>query len=274
MKTQELFNIEGMRIAITGGGGVLCGGVAEFLAGQGAAVAVLDLNKEAADAVAKRITDSGGKAVGIEASVLDRASMEAACGACADALGGVDCLINGAGGNHPAATTGPDKPFFDLPLDAFGKVMDLNILGTVLPSMVFGRAMAERKQGVILNVASMNAFKPLTRIPAYSAAKAAVKNFTEWLAVHVAQEYAPEIRVNAIAPGFMLTHQNRFLLTDEKTGHLTPRGQSIIDHTPMGRFGSAEDLYGAALWLISPASGFITGITVPIDGGYSAFGGV
>ena len=193
---------------------------------------------------------------------------------CVTELGRVDCINNGAGGNHPSATTGPDKKFFDLPLDAFRKVMDLNILGTILPSMVFGRAMAERKEGVILNIASMNAFRPLTRIAAYSAAKAGVKNFTEWLAVHMAQEYSPGIRVNGIAPGFLLTHQNRFLLTDEKTGQLTPRGQSIIGHTPMGRFGNADDLYGTVTWLLSPASKFVTGITVPVDGGFSAFSGV
>ena len=152
--------------------------------------------------------------------------------------------------------------------------MNLNILGTILPSMVFGRVMAERGEGIILNVASMNAFKPLTKIPAYSAAKSGVKNFTEWLAVHMAQEYSPKIRVNAIAPGFFLTNQNRFLLTDKDTGELTPRGKSIIGHTPMGRFGTDKDLYGTVTWLLSPASEFVTGVTIPIDGGYSAFGGV
>jgi NAD(P)-dependent dehydrogenase (short-subunit alcohol dehydrogenase family) len=153
-------------------------------------------------------------------------------------------------------------------------VMDLNIVGTVLPSMVFGKAMAERGQGVILNIASMNAFRPLTKIPAYSAAKSAVKNFTEWLAVHMAQEYGPTIRVNAVAPGFFLTNQNRFLLTDEKTGELTPRGQTIITHTPAGRFGAVEDLYGTIEWLISPAANFVTGVTIPVDGGFNAFSGV
>jgi NAD(P)-dependent dehydrogenase (short-subunit alcohol dehydrogenase family) len=186
----------------------------------------------------------------------------------------VDTLVNGAGGNHPDATTGPDRPFFDLPIEAFGKTLDLNILGTVLPCQVFGKPMAGKNSGVILNVASMNAYRPLTKIPAYSAAKSGVKNFTEWLAVHMCQEYSPGIRVNGIAPGFLLTKQNRFLLVDEKTGDMTPRGQSIINHTPMGRYGDADDLYGTVTWLLSDASKFITGITVPIDGGFSAFSGV
>jgi NAD(P)-dependent dehydrogenase (short-subunit alcohol dehydrogenase family) len=164
--------------------------------------------------------------------------------------------------------------FFDLPTDALRFVFDLNILGTVLPSQVFGKYMEEQQEGVILNISSMNALRPLTRIPAYSAAKAGVSNFTQWLAVHMAQEYSADIRVNAIAPGFFLTEQNRFLLTDEETGELTSRGQSIIDHTPMNRFGDPDDLLGAVLWLLSPASAFVTGAVVPIDGGFSAFSGV
>ncbi len=183
-------------------------------------------------------------------------------------------MINGAGGNKPDATTGEDLSFFDLPADAFRWVFDLNLLGTILPSQIIGRQMAEQKKGVILNVSSMNSFRPLTRIPAYSAAKAGVSNFTQWLAVHMAQEYSPGIRVNAIAPGFFLTDQNRFLLTDTETGNLTSRGQKIIDHTPMGRFGNPEDLDGTVLWLMSPASEFVTGIVVPVDGGFSAYSGV
>lgn len=189
-------------------------------------------------------------------------------------FGIVDILINAAGGNHPAATTKPDLSFFDLPLDALRHVGDLNLLGTILPCQVFARGMAERGDGVILNVSSMNAFRPLTRIPAYSAAKAAVNNFTQWLAVHMAQNYSPRIRVNAIAPGFFLTEQNRFLLTDKVTGQLTTRGQTILTHTPMNRFGTPEDLLGATLWLISPAASFVTGVVIPIDGGFSAFSGV
>ncbi|MBP7935516.1 MAG: SDR family oxidoreductase [Phycisphaerae bacterium] len=270
----DLFDLSGKSVAITGGGGVLCGGLAECLAERGMRVAVMDLKVEAAEAVVASIAQKGGKAIAVAANVLDRNSMEQTLAACLKAFGQVDVLINGAGGNHPMATTGPEKKFFDLPIEAFEKVMDLNIIGTVLPSMVFGRTMAERGEGTILNIASMNAFKPLTRIAAYSAAKSGVKNFTEWLAVHMAQEYSPKIRVNGIAPGFMLTHQNRFLLTDEKTGELTPRGQSIIAHTPMRRFGEAADLTGTVIWLLSDASKFVTGITVPVDGGFNAFAGV
>ena len=270
----SMFDLTGKVVAITGGGGVIGCGLAEHLAQAGAKVAVLDLAAEAAERVARKITDDGGSGLAVVADVLDRDSVEQARALCEARLGPVDVLINGAGGNHPGATTGPDKPFFDLPPDAFEKVMDLNILGTVIPSMVFGRAMADRGEGIILNIASMNAFKPLTKIPAYSAAKSGVKNFTEWLAVHMATEYSPKIRVNAIAPGFLLTNQNRFLLTDEKTGERTPRGQAIIDHTPMRRYGDPEDLYGTVTWLLSDGSAFITGITVPIDGGYNAFGGV
>lgn len=270
----DLFDLQGRTAAITGGGGVLCGSIAKHLAAAGMNVAVLDLKLEAAEQVAKDITDTGGKAVAVHANVLKRDSVEQALALCQDAFGHVDALINGAGGNHPDATTGPDKPFFDLPIEAFGKTLDLNILGTVLPCQVFGKPMIEKNSGVILNVSSMNAFRPLTKIPAYSAAKSGVKNFTEWLAVHMCQEYSPSIRVNAIAPGFLLTKQNRFLLVDEKTGDMTPRGRSIIDHTPMGRYGDSDDLYGTVTWLLSDAAKFITGITVPIDGGFSAFSGV
>jgi len=183
-------------------------------------------------------------------------------------------LINAAGGNSPKATTSANLSFFDLPEDALRFVFDLNIVGTILPCQVFGQKMAERGAGVILNISSMNAFRPLTRIPAYSAAKAGVSNFTQWLAVHMAQEYSPDIRVNAIAPGFFLTAQNRFLLIDEQTGELTPRGRTIVEHTPMGRFGDPEELLGTVLWLLSPASAFVNGVVVPVDGGFSAFSGV
>jgi NAD(P)-dependent dehydrogenase (short-subunit alcohol dehydrogenase family) len=182
--------------------------------------------------------------------------------------------VNGAGGNNPKATTSADLPFFDLPTDALRFVFDLNILGTILPSQIVAKQMAAQKEGVILNISSMNAMRPLTRIPAYSAAKAGVSNFTQWLAVHLAQEYSAKIRVNAIAPGFFLTDQNRFLLTDKESGELTPRGKTILQHTPMGRFGEPEDLVGAVLWLLSPASSFVSGVVLPIDGGFQAFSGV
>jgi NAD(P)-dependent dehydrogenase (short-subunit alcohol dehydrogenase family) len=205
--------------------------------------------------------------------VLDRGDLERAADETVKAFGRVDFLINGAGGNHPKATTSAEVPFFELPEDAVRFVFDLNFMGTFLASQVFGRVMAERKEGVILNIASMNALRPLTRIPAYSAAKAAVANFTQWLAVHMAQEYSPKIRVVSIAPGFFLTEQNRFLLLDER-GELTERGKKIIDHTPMGRFGAPEDLIGAVVWLLSPAASFVTGVVIPIDGGFSAYSGV
>jgi NAD(P)-dependent dehydrogenase (short-subunit alcohol dehydrogenase family) len=191
-----------------------------------------------------------------------------------DAFGRIDCLINGAGGNSPAATTRPDQTFFDLPESALRFVFDLNMLGTIFPCQVFGKQMAGQSEGIILNVSSMSAFRPLTRVLGYSAAKAGISNFTQWLAVHLAQEYSTNLRVNAIAPGFLVTDQNRNLLLDPATGDLTPRGRSIIDHTPMGRFGDPADLLGTVLWLLSPASAFVTGTVIPIDGGFAAFAGV
>ena len=190
------------------------------------------------------------------------------------AFGPVDILVNGAGGNNPLATTNDTRSFFDLSTEAINSVFSLNAIGTIQTCRAFGRGMAERKQGNIINITSMNALRPLTRIPAYSAAKAAVANFTQWLAVHMAQEYSPNIRVNAIAPGFFLTEQNRFLLTDVQSGELTERGQTIINHTPMARLGSPDDLVGTLLWFARPASAFVTGIVVPVDGGFSSFSGV
>jgi len=264
----------GQTVAITGGAGVLAGEMACALAWLGANVAILDRNVSHAPALLDRMGPHASRAEVIETDVLDPASLARALDAILGRFGRVDALINGAGGNHPKATAGANAPFFDLPPEALRWVFDLNLIGTILPSQVFGRAMAREGAGIILNVSSMNAFRPLTRIAAYSAAKAGVSNFTQWLAVHMAQEYSPRIRVNAIAPGFFLTDQNRFLLTDEKTGELTERGRAIISHTPMARFGKAEDLLGAVLWLLSPASAFVTGIIVPIDGGFSAFSGV
>jgi NAD(P)-dependent dehydrogenase (short-subunit alcohol dehydrogenase family) len=271
---KELFGLPGQVAAVTGGGGVLCGTMSRALGRIGARVAVLDLFEEAAQRVADEIVNEGGEAIAVQCDVLDRASLEAARDAVLARFGRLDILINGAGGNKKQATTSPDLPFFDLPADAVRWVFELNLLGTLLPSQVFGKLMAEQGEGCILNISSMSAFRPLTRIPAYSAAKAAVSNFTQWLAVHMAQEYSPNIRVNALAPGFFLTAQNRFLLTDEATGELTPRGRTIIEHTPLGRFGDPEDLLGTLLWLLSPASAFVTGIVVPVDGGFSAFSGV
>ncbi len=270
----NLFDLKGKMAVVTGGAGILCAGLCRELAVRGARVAVLDLNAAAAEKVAVEICAAGGDAVGVACNVLDKSSIEGAAQVVLSKFNRVDILINGAGGNKPQASTNPQQSFFDLPEDALRWVFDLNLMGTVLPSQVFGRIMADQKEGVILNITSMNAFRPLTRIPAYSAAKAGVSNFTQWLAVHMAQEYSPAIRVNAIAPGFFLTDQNRFLLTQETSGELTPRGESIIAHTPMNRFGTPDDLTGTIIWLLSPASAFVTGIVIPIDGGFSAFSGV
>lgn len=261
-------------IVITGGTGVLGGEMACALVGCGANVVVLDRNPNLPEELKKPMDAGPGKYMIVYGDVLVRESLESATAAIKDAFGDIDALINAAGGNHPDATTSADVSFFDLPDEALHFVVDLNIIGTILPSQVFGRMMAEKGEGVILNVSSMSAFTPLTRIPSYSAAKAGVSNFTQWLAVHMAQEYSPHIRVNAIAPGFFLTKQNRFLLTDEESGELTGRGKQIIDHTPMARFGIPEDLLGAVLWLLSPASAFVTGVILPIDGGFAAFSGV
>jgi len=271
---RKSYDFSGRTAVVTGGVGVLCSEMCRALAAAGAKVAVLDLNRDAADRLAEELCAAGADAVALGCNVLDRDSIETAAGQVLAKYQHVDILINGAGGNKPQATTSPDAPFFDLPADAMSWVFGLNLMGTILPSQVFGKIMAKQKNGVILNISSMNAFRPLTRIPAYSAAKAGVSNFTQWLAVHMAQEYSPEIRVNAIAPGFFLTEQNRFLLTVKGTGELTPRGKTILTHTPMGRFGAPEDLLGTVLWLVSPASAFVTGIVVPVDGGFSAFSGV
>ena len=271
---EQLFGLAGKVAVVTGGGGVLCGAMSRALGRLGVRVAVLDLFLDAAQKVVDEIAAEGGESLALRCDVLDKTSIEAAAQVVSAAWGRVDILLNGAGGNRKEATTTPELPFFDLPAEALQWVFNLNFLGTLLPSQVFGRLMAAQGEGVILNISSMNAFRPLTRIPAYSAAKAAVSNFTQWLAVYMAQEYSPRIRVNALAPGFFLTVQNSFLLTDEATGELTPRGQTIIAHTPMGRFGEPEDLVGPALWLLSPASAFVTGVVVPVDGGFSAFSGV
>jgi NAD(P)-dependent dehydrogenase (short-subunit alcohol dehydrogenase family) len=269
----RMYDFTGRAVVITGGTGVLGSKMVEALVGCGANVAIIGRNKEKGEALLASLSGPG-RAVIVQGDVLDRESLQQAAQHIVTEFGRIDCLINGAGGNHPQATTKPDLSFFDMPEEALRFAVDLNILGTIFPCQVIGRKMAEQRQGVILNVSSMSSFRPLTRVVGYSAAKAGVSNFTQWLAVHMAQEYSPRIRVNAIAPGFFLTEQNRFLLTDKTTGQLTARGQSIISHTPMARFGEPEDLAGTVLWLLSPASAFVTGIVVPVDGGFSAFGGV
>jgi NAD(P)-dependent dehydrogenase (short-subunit alcohol dehydrogenase family) len=272
--SEQPFDIQDKVAVVTGGAGVLCAAMCRALASARAKIAVLDLNAEAAETLVDEIRSGGGEAIGATCNVLEKASIEAAAQEVLAKFGRVDILVNGAGGNKPQATANSEQSFFDLPAEAMRWVFDLNLMGTILPSQVFGKLMCGQKHGVILNISSMNAFRPLTRIAAYSAAKAGVSNFTQWLAVHMAQEYSPEIRVNAIAPGFFLTEQNRFLLTDKESGELTPRGRQIIAHTPQGRFGTPDDLLGAMLWLVSPAAAFVTGVVVPVDGGFSAFSGV
>ncbi len=271
-------------IVLTGAGGVLCSTLAQALAKEGHKIAVLDLRKEAADEVVNNIRAAGGTAIGVAADVLKKDSLKEAKKIVNDQLGSCDILINGAGGNHPLGTTTKThffeedlenkdtsfKTFFDLETDGIKFVFDLNFIGTLLPTQIFAEDMVGRKGCSILNISSMNAFTPLTKIPAYSGAKAAVSNFTQWLAVHFAKA---GIRVNALAPGFFLTDQNRALLTVEN-GDLTPRGNTIIDQTPMGRFGVPEDLIGTTLWLCGEGSAFVTGVIIPIDGGFSAYSGV
>jgi NAD(P)-dependent dehydrogenase (short-subunit alcohol dehydrogenase family) len=278
-------DLKGKVAVVTGGGGVLCSAMAKALAECGAAVAVADLRLDAADKVAQEIVAAGGRAVAVGCNVLERPSLDAANAEVEKKLGPVDILLNGAGGNHPKGTTSmevlnPDDllkenrdlvTFYDLDPQGIQFVFNLNFLGTLLPSQAFTRKMALRRKGTVINISSMNAFRPLTKIPAYSGAKAAVSNLTQWMAVHMAKA---GIRVNAIAPGFFLADQNRALLT-RPDGSLTPRGQTIIGHTPMGRFGEPQDLLGALLWLVSDsAAGFVTGVVVPVDGGFAAFSGV
>jgi NAD(P)-dependent dehydrogenase (short-subunit alcohol dehydrogenase family) len=270
----QLYDFTGRTVVITGGAGILGGEMACALVGCGANVAILDRDPALADRLLDRLGCGPGCASVVYGDVLKRDTLIEAEDVIRSEFGPVDALINAAGGNNPKATTSADLSFFALPEDALRFVFDLNIVGTIIPCQVFGRGMVEHGEGTILNVSSMSAFRPLTRVPAYSAAKAGVSNFTQWLAVHMAQEYGPGIRVNAIAPGFFLTAQNRFLLVDQDSGELTPRGRTIIEHTPMDRFGDPEDLLGTVLWLLSPASAFVTGIVVPVDGGFSAFSGV
>ncbi|HEX2969042.1 MAG TPA: SDR family oxidoreductase [Bacteroidales bacterium] len=276
-------NLKDKVAVITGGAGIICSTMAKSLALHGVKTVILDRNQEPAIKTANEITDETGVAsIGIVANVLDKESLERAKKEINEKFGLIDILINGAGGNSPAATTkaermegteseNPEDTFFGLKTEGFDKVFDLNFKGTLLPSIVFASDMVKKKSGVIVNISSMNSYRPLTKIPAYSAAKAAVNNFTQWLAVHMART---GVRVNAIAPGFLLTNQNRFLLTDEKTGEMTPRGKKIIDGTPMARYCVPEELTGTVIYLASDLSRFVTGIVIPVDGGFSAYSGV
>ena len=285
MSVPFMIDLKGKVAVVTGGGGILCSVMAQAIAECGAKVAILDLRKEAADKVAAQINANGGTAMGISCNVLEKASIEEAAKTVEAAYGKVNILINGAGGNNPKGTTDNEtmtkadvlnadpnvKTFFNLDPNGIQFVFNLNFLGSLLPTQVFAKSMAEDGKGTIINISSMNAFRPLTKIPAYSAAKAAVSNFTQWLAVHLAPM---GIRVNAIAPGFFLTDQNRALLTNPD-GSLTPRSHKILSHTPMNKFGVPEDLIGALLWLLSDTgAGFVTGTVIPIDGGFAAYSGV
>jgi NAD(P)-dependent dehydrogenase (short-subunit alcohol dehydrogenase family) len=267
-------DFRGKTFVMSGGTGVLGSEMAGALVRTGANVVILARDPARAAALSERLGTGPGKASLIQTDVLEKASLLRAGEEIKARFGKVDGLINAAGGNAPGATTNPQQRFFDLPEEALKHVVDLNLLGTILPCQVFSRLMADQGEGIIINIASMAGFRPLTRTIAYSASKAAVANFTQWLAVHMAQEYSPIIRVNAIAPGFFHTRQNHFLLYDEKTGDLTPRGKSIIDHTPMRRFGNPDDLLGVLFWLLSPGAEFVTGTVIAVDGGFSAFSGV
>jgi len=277
------FNVRNKVAVVTGGSGVLCSAMARGLAEHGVKTAILNRNQESAKEVAQEIERTfQTKSIGVSANVLDQSSLEIALEIIHQELGPIDILVNGAGGNAAAATTQHemiteeslsdlDKTFYGLKMEGFDSVFDLNFKGTLLPSLVFTKDMLNKKEGVVINISSMNSYTPLTKIPAYSAAKAAINNFTQWMAVHFAQT---GIRVNAIAPGFFLTNQNRFLLVDEETQSPTPRGQKIINNTPMGRYGDADELAGTLLYLVSDWSKFVTGVVIPVDGGFSAFSGV
>ena len=268
------FSLEGKVAVVTGAGGVLCAEISMGLAKAGAKVALLDLRKDAAQAAADKITAAGFDAAAFECNVLERESIEAAKDAVLAKFGKVDILLNGAGGNHPKGSTSAEMKFFDMPPEAIQFVFNLNIIGTIMPTQVFGKLFAEQGEGCVVNISSMAADRPLTRTVAYSAAKAGVTNFTQWMATHFSKEYSPNIRVNAIAPGFLLTQQNYYLMIDEKTGGNTPRGEDVLRNTPMNRFGEPEELVGGVVFLCSDAAKFVTGIVMPIDGGYSAFSGV
>lgn len=271
--TQSLFSLEGKTAIVTGGTGVLGTEMVLALAEAGARVGVLGRRQEQADAVVQQVKQQGGQALALPADVLQNESLEDARKTILKAFGTIDILVNAAGGNQPGATIGPDQTIFDLKIPDLQRVVDLNLMGTIYPTQVFGRVMAEQKRGVVVNISSMAAYQAITRVMGYSVAKTAIEGYTRWLAVEMAQKFGEGIRVNAIAPGFFLADQNRRLLTHED-GSLTERGQQIIDNTPFGRFGEPNELAGTLVWLCSDASRFVTGISVPVDGGFSCYSGV
>lgn len=271
----EKFDLTGKIAVVTGATGALCSAMCHGLAEAGATVVAIARDQDKIDALVEALQAKGAKAMGMSADVLDKPALQSASKQVMEAYGQVDILVNGAGGNRSDATTMPgQRTFFDLPEEALQWVFNLNFTGAVLTSQVFGEVMAEQGRGVILNVSSMASFQPMTRVLAYAGAKAAVNNFTYWLAIYMTQEHSKDIRVNAIAPGFFLGEQNRYLLIDKDSNELTQRGQQIIDHTPMQRFGDPDDLVGTVIWLVSDASRFVTGIVVPVDGGFMAYSGV
>jgi NAD(P)-dependent dehydrogenase (short-subunit alcohol dehydrogenase family) len=270
---QQLFGLDSQVAVVTGGTGVLGSAMAQGLASAGARVAILGRRREQAEAVAARIAAAGGEALATPADVLDKGALEAARDTVLGRWGRIDILVNAAGGNLPAATLSPDRTIFDLPEEAFRQVFDLNLVGTLLPSQVFGATMTAAGRGCIINISSMAALRAMTRVVGYGAAKAAVDNVTRWLAMELARSFGAFLRVNAIAPGFFLGDQNRRLLVEED-GTLTPRGATVIAHTPAGRFGEPSDMLSTLLWLCGPGAAFITGVVVPVDGGFSAFSGV
>jgi NAD(P)-dependent dehydrogenase (short-subunit alcohol dehydrogenase family) len=269
----DLFSLINKTAIVTGGNGVLGSVMCKALAAAGAKVVVLGRKAETSQHVVDEIQQSGGNVMAVQADVLRKEDLLRAKEIVLGSYGSIDILINAAGGNQPGATITPDKNFFDLDIKAFQQVVDLNLLGTVLPSQLFGEVMAKAKKGIIINISSMSAFRPITRVVGYSAAKAAVDNFTQWLAVEMAKKFGQGMRVNAIAPGFFITEQNRSLLTNTD-GSLTERGKSVIQNTPFARFGEPEELIGTLLWLCSDASKFVTGVVVPVDGGFNAYSGV
>ena len=267
------FDIKGTTAVITGAAGVICSVMARELAKCGVRVALLDVFEEKAQQVADEIQASGGKAMACKADVLDRESLECARSEVIRKFGKIDILINGAGGNKKEATIGPDSDFFQMDMNAFKWVFDLNVTGAVLTTQVFGKLLAQQKSGVVINIASMASILPLTNTIAYSGAKAAVANFTQWMATHFNLNYSTNMRVNAIAPGFLLTQQNRYLMQKED-GSPTDRGQRVLNKTPMKRYGAPEELAGPVVWLCSDAAAFVNGAIIPIDGGFSAYWGI
>ena len=269
----NLFSLDGQVAVITGGTGVLGGVMARGLARAGAKVGVLGRRREQAEAVVRAIRDEGGEAIALVADVLDRAQLEHARATVLHTWDRLDILVNGAGGNMPSATLAPGHSFFDLRVEGLEPVIALNLQGTLLPTQVFGELLARAGRGSVVNISSMAAHRALSRVVGYGIAKAGVENATRWLAVELARAFGGRIRVNAIAPGFFVGEQNRALLLNDD-GSLTPRGQTIIDHTPAGRFGQPEELLGALIWLCGPGACFVNGVVVPVDGGFSAFSGV